>query len=120
MLRKRSLREETDGPGEDKETARCEESEAHCAPSSLPRLDGRQLAAEKQAFSENLGPEVSMTAKLLNCVFEFRPLHLIVKENIYVDAHVWVFYTTSSVIDKEIILRFLVYCIPLSQRLHQV
>nr|XP_036854972.1 microtubule-associated protein 9 isoform X3 [Manis javanica] len=57
MLRKRSLREETDGPGEDKETARCEESEAHCAPSSLPRLDGRQLAAEKQAFSENLGPE---------------------------------------------------------------
>ncbi|XP_036743759.2 microtubule-associated protein 9 isoform X1 [Manis pentadactyla] len=57
MLRKRSLREETDGPGEDKKTAHCEESEAHCTPSSLPRLDGRQLAAEKQAFSENLGPE---------------------------------------------------------------
>ncbi|XP_058406226.1 microtubule-associated protein 9 isoform X2 [Diceros bicornis minor] len=57
MLKKHSLREEKDGPGEDKETALHEESEAHSAPSSLPRLNGRQLEAEKKAFSENLGPE---------------------------------------------------------------
>ncbi|KAF5923435.1 hypothetical protein HPG69_006606 [Diceros bicornis minor] len=65
MLKKHSLREEKDGPGEDKETALHEESEAHSAPSSLPRLNGRQLEAEKKAFSENLGPEVSTAAELL-------------------------------------------------------
>uniref|UniRef100_A0A673STE2 Microtubule associated protein 9 n=1 Tax=Suricata suricatta TaxID=37032 RepID=A0A673STE2_SURSU len=61
MLKTHSPREEKDGPGEDKTTARHEELEAHSAPSPLPALNDRQLEAEKKAFSENLDPEVSAT-----------------------------------------------------------
>uniref|UniRef100_A0A673SXV9 Microtubule associated protein 9 n=1 Tax=Suricata suricatta TaxID=37032 RepID=A0A673SXV9_SURSU len=57
MLKTHSPREEKDGPGEDKTTARHEELEAHSAPSPLPALNDRQLEAEKKAFSENLDPE---------------------------------------------------------------
>lgn len=64
MLKKHSHREEKDRLGEDKDTALHEELEAYSAPSFLLRLNGRQPEAEKNAFSENLDPEVSATAKL--------------------------------------------------------
>ncbi|XP_059868214.1 microtubule-associated protein 9-like isoform X3 [Delphinus delphis] len=57
MLKKHSHREEKDRLGEDKDTALHEELEAYSAPSFLPRLNGRQPEAEKNAFSENLDPE---------------------------------------------------------------
>lgn len=94
MLKKQSHREEKEALGEEKETALHEELEAHCAPLSLPRLNGRQLEAEEKAFSENLDPEVSTTVELLNRVLEFRPLHLIKRERekIFVYMHVCVCY----------------------------
>uniref|UniRef100_A0A8C9BDG4 Microtubule-associated protein 9 n=2 Tax=Phocoena sinus TaxID=42100 RepID=A0A8C9BDG4_PHOSS len=57
MLKKHSHREEKDRLGEDTDTALHEELEAYSAPSFLPRLNGRQPEAEKNAFSENLDPE---------------------------------------------------------------
>ncbi|XP_049565042.1 microtubule-associated protein 9 isoform X5 [Orcinus orca] len=57
MLKKHSHREEKDRLGEDKDTALHEELEAYSTPSFLPRLNGRQPEAEKNAFSENLDPE---------------------------------------------------------------
>ncbi|XP_008579264.1 PREDICTED: microtubule-associated protein 9 [Galeopterus variegatus] len=57
MLQKNSHKEEKDRLEEGKETALSEEKELHLAPSSPPRLNGRQLEAEKKAFSENLDPE---------------------------------------------------------------
>uniref|UniRef100_A0A8C9E093 Microtubule-associated protein 9-like n=1 Tax=Phocoena sinus TaxID=42100 RepID=A0A8C9E093_PHOSS len=57
MLKKHSHKEEKDRLGEDKDTALHEELEAYSAPSFLPRLNGRQPEAEKNAFSENLDPE---------------------------------------------------------------
>nr|KAF6401694.1 microtubule associated protein 9 [Rousettus aegyptiacus] len=64
MLKKQSHREEKEALGEEKETALHEELEAHCAPLSLPRLNGRQLEAEEKAFSENLDPEDSWLISL--------------------------------------------------------
>ncbi|XP_062963563.1 microtubule-associated protein 9 [Cynocephalus volans] len=57
MLKKNSHKEEKDRLEEGKETALGEEKELHLAPSSPPRLHGRQLEAEKKAFSEKLDPE---------------------------------------------------------------
>ncbi|XP_049564796.1 LOW QUALITY PROTEIN: microtubule-associated protein 9 [Orcinus orca] len=64
MLKKHSHREEKDRLGEDKDTALHEELEAYYAPSFLPRLNGRQPEAEKNAFSENLDPEVAWLTSL--------------------------------------------------------
>lgn len=64
MLEAHQHSEEKDGPGEGKGTALCEGSEARSAPSSLPRLNGRELEAEEKAFPENLDPEVSTAAGL--------------------------------------------------------
>lgn len=98
MLKKQSHREEKEALGEEKETALHEELEAHCAPLSLPRLNGRQLEAEEKAFSENLDPEVSTTVELLNRVLEFRPLHLIKREreNICLHARVCMLHVFFS------------------------
>lgn len=60
MLKKHRHGEKKDGLGEEKDTALREESEtseARSAPSSLPRLNGRQLESEKTASPENLDPE---------------------------------------------------------------
>lgn len=57
MLKRHSLREDKGGPGEETETALCDELEAHSAPSSLPGPNDRQQEAEKKAFSEDLDPE---------------------------------------------------------------
>ncbi|XP_012639083.1 microtubule-associated protein 9 isoform X2 [Microcebus murinus] len=57
MLKKNSHVEEKDRLEEDKETTLSEELELHSTPSPLPRLNGRQLEAEKKAFSENFAPE---------------------------------------------------------------
>lgn len=57
MLKKHSHGEKKDSLGDDKETVPHEELEAHSTPSFLPRLNGRQPEAEKNAFSENLDPE---------------------------------------------------------------
>ncbi|XP_043339920.1 microtubule-associated protein 9 isoform X2 [Cervus canadensis] len=57
MLKKHSHGEKKDSLGDDKETVPHEEFEAHSTPSFLPRLNGRQPEAEKNAFSENLDPE---------------------------------------------------------------
>ncbi|XP_023386519.1 microtubule-associated protein 9 isoform X2 [Pteropus vampyrus] len=64
ILKKQSLREEKDGLEEEKEAALHEELEAHCIPSSLPKLNGRPLEAEEKAFSENLDPEDSLLTSL--------------------------------------------------------
>lgn len=105
-MKKQSHREEKDGLEEEKEAALHEELEAHCIPSSLPKLNGRPLEAEEKAFSENLDPEVSTTAELLNRVLEFRPLHLIKRERekIFVYMHVCVCYMFFSAVDKKVIL----------------
>ncbi|XP_043758613.1 microtubule-associated protein 9 isoform X1 [Cervus elaphus] len=57
MLKKHSHGEKKDSLGDDKETVPHEEFEAHSTPSFLPRVNGRQPEAEKNAFSENLDPE---------------------------------------------------------------
>uniref|UniRef100_A0A2K6ESZ3 Microtubule associated protein 9 n=1 Tax=Propithecus coquereli TaxID=379532 RepID=A0A2K6ESZ3_PROCO len=57
MLKKNSHVGEKDSLEEDKKTTLNEELELHSAPSSLPRLNDRQLEAEKKAFSENFAPE---------------------------------------------------------------
>ncbi|XP_045058655.2 microtubule-associated protein 9 isoform X3 [Desmodus rotundus] len=57
MLKKRSLGEEKDRQGEEKETALHEELEVQAAPVSLPGPSDRQLGDEKKAISENLDPE---------------------------------------------------------------
>ncbi|KAM9748583.1 microtubule-associated protein 9 isoform 2-T2 [Dama dama] len=57
MLKKHSHGEKKDSLGDDKETVPHEEFEAHSTPLFLPRLNGRQPEAEKNAFSENLDPE---------------------------------------------------------------
>lgn len=110
MLKKRSLREEKAGLGEDKEAALHEELAARSAPLPLARLNGGHLGAEKQAFSENPDPEVSTTAELLQCVLKFRLLHLILRErkkiNICVNACVHAFYLFSQTLDKKIRLSF--------------
>lgn len=80
MLKKHSHGEEKDGLGEEKEAALCEEVEARSAPLPLPRLRGRQLEAERKAVPENIDPEVSTAAELLNRVLEFRLLDLIMRE----------------------------------------
>nr|XP_014593464.2 microtubule-associated protein 9 isoform X1 [Equus caballus] len=64
MLKKRSLREEKAGLGEDKEAALHEELAARSAPLPLPRLNGGHLGAEKQAFSENPDPEDASLSSL--------------------------------------------------------
>ncbi|XP_065760193.1 microtubule-associated protein 9 isoform X3 [Muntiacus reevesi] len=57
MLKKHSHGERKDSLGDDKETVPHKELEANSTPSLLPRLNGRQPEAEKNAFSENLDPE---------------------------------------------------------------
>ncbi|XP_036914154.1 microtubule-associated protein 9 isoform X3 [Sturnira hondurensis] len=57
MLKKHSLREEKEGPGEEKETAFHEELEVHAVPLSLPETSDRQPEDEKKAISENLDAE---------------------------------------------------------------
>nr|KAF6480988.1 microtubule associated protein 9 [Molossus molossus] len=84
LLKRHSLREDKGGPGEEKETALCDQRETHSASSSLLGPNDRQREAEKKASSEDLDPEVSTPAELLGCVLEFRPLHLIMRERIFV------------------------------------
>ncbi|XP_055261110.1 microtubule-associated protein 9 isoform X2 [Moschus berezovskii] len=57
MLKKHSHGEKKDSLEDNKETIPHRELEAHSTPSFLPRLNSRQPEAEKNAFSENLGPE---------------------------------------------------------------
>uniref|UniRef100_A0A8C3YNG6 Microtubule-associated protein 9 n=1 Tax=Catagonus wagneri TaxID=51154 RepID=A0A8C3YNG6_9CETA len=56
-LKKHSHKEGKDGQGEDKETALHEELEVLSAPPDLPRPNGREPEAEKNAVSENLDTE---------------------------------------------------------------
>ena len=76
MLKKRSLGEEKDRQGEEKETALHEELEVQAAPVSLPGPSDRQLGDEKKAISENLDPEVSVAAEILARVLDSGPLLL--------------------------------------------
>ena len=116
MLKKHSHGEKKDSLGDDKETVPHEELEAHSTPSFLPRLNGRQPEAEKNAFSENLDPEVSTVAELC---FEFRYLRLIMRERETICVHacvcLCVFYMFSSANDKE--LKFFKYIL-LGLKLH--
>ncbi|XP_040107268.1 microtubule-associated protein 9 isoform X4 [Oryx dammah] len=57
MLQKHSHGEKKGSLGDSREAVPHEDLEAHSAPSFLPRLHDRQPEAEKNAFSENLGPE---------------------------------------------------------------
>ncbi|XP_070242789.1 microtubule-associated protein 9 isoform X5 [Bos mutus] len=57
MLKKHSHGEKKDSLGNNKETVPHEDLEGHSTPSFLPRPNGRQPEAERNAFSENLDPE---------------------------------------------------------------
>nr|KAF6480989.1 microtubule associated protein 9 [Molossus molossus] len=57
LLKRHSLREDKGGPGEEKETALCDQRETHSASSSLLGPNDRQREAEKKASSEDLDPE---------------------------------------------------------------
>lgn len=102
MLKKHSHGEKKDSLRDNRETVPHEDLEAHSTPSFLPRLNDRQPEAEKNAFSENLDPEVSTVAELC---FEFRFLHLIIREREYLCTCmcvcVCVLYMFSSANDKE-------------------
>lgn len=64
MLKKHSHGEKKDSLGNNKETVPHEDLEGHSTPSFLPRPNDRQPEAERNAFSENLDPEVSTVAEL--------------------------------------------------------
>ncbi|XP_070625052.1 microtubule-associated protein 9 isoform X6 [Bos indicus] len=57
MLKKHNHGEKKDSLGNNKETVPHEDLEGHSTPSFLPRPNGRQPEAERNAFSENLDPE---------------------------------------------------------------
>ncbi|XP_058135066.1 microtubule-associated protein 9 isoform X2 [Dasypus novemcinctus] len=72
MLKKSSHRKEEDTL-EDKETTLSEESASHSPSSSLPRLNGRLLEAEKRSCSENFDSEgppwlTSLSSSLKECL----------------------------------------------------